>query len=84
MLEGSLGGHGRALGRLLRAGDHALAGEGEGLGKSSHGDGVPWNDFKDKKVAVLASKICQLEERIPTSFSFMTKYSYPTFALLKT
>ena len=46
MLEGSLGGHGRALGRLLRAGDHALAGEGEGLGKSSHGDGVPWNDDK--------------------------------------
>ena len=49
MLEGSLGGHGRALGRLLRAGDHALAGEGEGLGKSSHGDGVPWNDAPDKK-----------------------------------
>jgi hypothetical protein len=40
--------------------------------------------LQDKKVAVLASKICQLEERIPTSFSFMTKYSYPTFALLKT
>jgi hypothetical protein len=49
VLEASLGDHGRTLGRLLRAGDHALAGEGEGLGKSSHGDGVPWNDVKDKK-----------------------------------
>jgi hypothetical protein len=49
VLEASLGDHGRALGRLLRAGDHALAGEGEGLGKSSHGDGVPWNDGTDKK-----------------------------------
>ena len=49
MLEASLGDHGRTLGRLLRAGDHALAGEGEGLGKSSHGDGVPWNESSDKK-----------------------------------
>ena len=57
MLEGSLGGHGRALGRLLRAGDHALAGEGEGLGKSSHGDGVPWNDAPDKKRLVFVPRM---------------------------
>ena len=36
VLEGSLGGHGRALLRGRRAGNHALTGEGEGLGKSSH------------------------------------------------